>query len=75
MVDYVVAELAAKAKSAKLKGFERIPAVLLESEPFSVENDLMTPSFKLKRPGLKKKYRDTLLQLYEDQKARQVTKA
>jgi hypothetical protein len=31
-----------------LKSFETVSAVYLESEPFSVENGLMTPTFKLK---------------------------
>ena len=53
---FVVKELAAAAKSNKLKGFERIAAVHLEPEPFSAENGLMTPSFKLKRPQLQKHY-------------------
>ena len=53
---YVVKELAAAAKSNKLKGFERIAAVHLEPEAFSAENGLMTPSFKLKRPQLQKHY-------------------
>ncbi len=53
---YVVKELAATAKACKLKGFERIASVHLESEAFSAENGLMTPSFKLKRPQLQKHY-------------------
>ena len=52
----MVKELAAAAKSNKLKGFERIAAVHLEPEAFSAENGLMTPSFKLKRPQLQKHY-------------------
>jgi long-subunit acyl-CoA synthetase (AMP-forming) len=43
-------------KAARLKGFEDIKALLLEGEAFSVENDLMTPSFKLKRAPLQKRY-------------------
>ena len=34
----------------------RAQAVLLEPEPFSVDTDLMTPKFSLKRPQLLKRY-------------------
>lgn len=63
-------ELAARGKAAKVKGFEAIAAVHLDSEHWTVEADLMTPSFKLKRPALKKKYADTLAQLYADAKSK-----
>jgi long-chain acyl-CoA synthetase len=39
-------------KEAKLHGFEFVKTIHLTSEPFSVENDLTTPTFKLKRPQL-----------------------
>lgn len=45
-------ELNRVGKLDKLKGFELIKAVLLESVQFTVEDDLMTPSFKLRRPQL-----------------------
>jgi len=51
-------------KESKLKGFEIIKAVHLEPEPFSVENDLLTPSFKLRRAPLHKKYHTVLSDLY-----------
>ena len=35
-----------------LQGFEMIRGLILESEPFSVDNNLMTPTFKLKRHQL-----------------------
>lgn len=57
------------AKSSNLKGFERISAVLLESEPFSADNDLMTPSFKLKRNKLQKRYQQDIDRMYADLKA------
>ena len=61
--------LAARAKAAKLKGFERISAVHLAPEPFSVDNDLMTPSFKLKRPQLQKRFQQDIDDMYAKTKA------
>lgn len=45
-------ELTRVAKEDRLKGYEIIKAVHLESVQFSVEEDLLTPSFKLRRPQL-----------------------
>lgn len=56
--------LDAKAKDKKLKGFEVVKQIFVESEQFSVENDLMTPTFKLKRPQLTKKYKQIVDGLY-----------
>lgn len=58
--------LTATAKAAKLKGFEIAKAIELESELFSVENDLLTPTFKSKRPQLQKKYQATIDAMYEN---------
>jgi long-chain acyl-CoA synthetase len=61
---WVLGELLAAAKADKLKGFERVAAVHLEPEPFGVEADLMTPTFKLKRPQLKKRYQGQIDAMY-----------
>ncbi|OJJ53987.1 hypothetical protein ASPSYDRAFT_94481 [Aspergillus sydowii CBS 593.65] len=53
------------AKKHKLAGYERVKNCSLMVEPFSVENDLLTPTLKLKRPPVVKKYRQLLDQLYE----------
>ncbi|ELP94654.1 long-chain-fatty-acid-CoA ligase, putative, partial [Entamoeba invadens IP1] len=37
-------------------GYEVVKNCYFETEPFSAENDLLTPSFKLKRTQAKKKY-------------------
>lgn len=57
--------------SCKFHKYEGIRDVYIEgtglnelSQGFHVENDLMTPTFKLKRPQLKNKYKDRLEELY-----------
>jgi long-chain acyl-CoA synthetase len=52
------------AKDAKLHGFEYIKAIHLSPVPFSVDNDLMTPTFKLRRPQLLKYYQKEIDAMY-----------
>lgn len=51
--------------SGELKGFEMPKAVHLDSELFTPENGLVTPTFKLKRPQAKKKYGEIVTELYK----------
>ena len=61
----VVAEdLAKQAKAAKLHGFEKAKAIHLEPELWSVENEMLTPTFKLKRNFAKQRYQATIDALY-----------
>jgi long-chain acyl-CoA synthetase len=57
-------DLTATAKDAKLHGFEFVKAIHLSPESFSVDNDTMTPTFKLRRPQLLKRYKDQIDELY-----------
>lgn len=50
--------------TGELKGFEIPKAIHIEPEPFSVENNLMTPTFKLKRPMARNKYMAVVEKLY-----------
>ena len=52
------------ATQSKLKGFEKIAEFHLESTLFSVENDLLTPTFKLKRQDAKKHYAAQIAEMY-----------
>ncbi|KAL7748414.1 medium-chain fatty acid-CoA ligase faa2 [Sorochytrium milnesiophthora] len=60
----ILQSIQAYGKANGLKGFENVKAIALEAEPFSVENNLFTPTFKLKRHDAKVKYQATLDALY-----------
>lgn len=66
----VLMELKAMTASAKFKRYEEIRDLLFETDVndlgqgFTVDNDLLTPTFKYKRPQLSKKYKATLDALY-----------
>ena len=60
----MIKELDRIANHKKLQGFEKIKGVYLASEPFSVENGLLTPTLKLKRPESTKAFRDEIDGLY-----------
>jgi len=53
-----------EARSAKLKGFERVAAIRLWAEPLSVENGLLTPTFKVKRPQAKAVFEQLINDMY-----------
>jgi len=66
---FIMQEITTQARNAKLRGFELVKAVHLEHAEFSIDNGLVTPTFKLKRAALKKHYEDVLSKLYEDRDA------
>jgi len=53
------------ASKAQLKGFEKLKAVKLWPFAFSVENDLLTPTMKLKRHQARKYFQSEIDILYE----------
>jgi long-chain acyl-CoA synthetase len=67
--DFMWAEM--KKMEGKLKGFEKIRAIHLEKEidgmrqGFTVENNCLTPTFKLKRPMLKDRYEAEIEAMYK----------
>ncbi|KAL8143536.1 hypothetical protein V2J09_016568 [Rumex salicifolius] len=63
---YFMDELNSTAKQHKLKGFEMLKVVYLEPLPFDFERDLITPTFKLKRPQLLKYYKDRVDEMYKE---------
>ncbi|CAG8118052.1 unnamed protein product [Penicillium olsonii] len=61
----VLRDLERVAKKHKFAGYERVRNVSLKVDPFTVENNLLTPTLKLKRPPVVKAYRPLLDQLYQ----------
>ncbi|KAL9614386.1 MAG: hypothetical protein Q9167_001116 [Letrouitia subvulpina] len=62
----VVKELDKVARKNKFAGYERVKNCYLYLEPFSIENELLTPTLKLKRPPTVKKFRKELDELYAE---------
>ncbi|KAI9144437.1 hypothetical protein BKA69DRAFT_1112327 [Paraphysoderma sedebokerense] len=59
-------------KKLKLRGFEFVKLIHIEPNPFTVDNGLITPTFKLKRPQALQRYRkeiDAMYKLLETTKA------
>ncbi|KAF4654168.1 hypothetical protein FOL47_010106 [Perkinsus chesapeaki] len=50
----------------KLRGFEKVKAIHLTPAPFTIDNGLLTPSFKLKREVALQTYRQEINALYEE---------
>uniref|UniRef100_M1CCZ1 Acyl CoA synthetase n=1 Tax=Solanum tuberosum TaxID=4113 RepID=M1CCZ1_SOLTU len=67
---YILDELNSTARKHQLRGFEMLRAVHLEPNPFDIERELVTPTFKLKRPQLLNYYKDIVDQLYKEAKAK-----
>jgi len=62
----VLEDITAVGKANQLRGFEFVKQILLTPTPFSVENDLLTPTFKLKRPQAQKAFANELAEMYKD---------
>jgi len=61
----ILDEITAEGKKAGLKGFEQVKDIFVCSEPFSVENGLLTPTFKSKRPSLRKHFATQISDMYK----------
>lgn len=55
-------------KTEKLTGLEVPKGIFCTAEEFSVENDLLTPTFKLKRNEAKKKFYQEIKDMYKGEK-------
>ncbi|PWZ25091.1 Long chain acyl-CoA synthetase 6, peroxisomal [Zea mays] len=60
----VLADMDSIAKEAQLRGFEFAKAVTLVAEPFTLDNGLLTPTFKVKRPQAKAYFAKEISDMY-----------
>ncbi|GER44710.1 long-chain-fatty-acid CoA ligase [Striga asiatica] len=54
------------ARKAQLRGFEYAKAVTLMLEPFTLENGLLTPTFKIKRPQARSYFAIAIADMYNE---------
>lgn len=62
----VLADMDALGRAAQLRGFEFAKAVTLVLEPFTMENGLLTPTFKIKRPQAKEYFAQAIANMYAE---------
>jgi long-chain acyl-CoA synthetase len=63
-VEKISGDMKSAEKDEKLNGFEKAKKFHLTSEPFTVENNLLTPTFKLKRKETREKYQKEIDKMY-----------
>jgi len=64
--DHILAEMTKIGKDNKLNSMEQVKAVFLSPQQFTIENDLLTPTLKAKRPQLRRYFAATIDKLYEE---------
>ncbi|KAE8725231.1 Long chain acyl-CoA synthetase 7, peroxisomal [Hibiscus syriacus] len=62
----VLTEMDNVGREAQLRGFEFAKAVTLVPEPFTLENGLLTPTFKIKRPQAKEYFAKAITGMYAE---------
>ncbi|KAJ4900675.1 hypothetical protein Rs2_14626 [Raphanus sativus] len=62
----VLTEMDIVGREAQLRGFEFAKAVTLVPEPFTLENGLLTPTFKVKRPQAKAYFAEAISKMYAE---------
>ena len=61
-----VAELDKIGRKKKFNSYERVRKVYLDIDPFTIDNELLTPTMKLKRPQTAKVFRQQIDAMYAE---------
>jgi len=62
----ILDELTKLGKEAGLMSYEQIRSIYLHPEMFSLQNELATPTMKIKRLSVRQKFKDIVLGLYTE---------
>lgn len=62
--DLILNDMLTWGKQVGLKSFEQVKDIYLHPDPFSVQNGLLTPTFKSRRPQLKSYFKPQLEDMY-----------
>ena len=66
MEEEIIKDCNITGRKYDLKGFEIPRKIRIIKEPFSLENNLMTPTLKLKSKSIKAKYNDLIRNMYDE---------
>ncbi|KAG0307043.1 hypothetical protein BGZ98_001190 [Dissophora globulifera] len=62
----VTKELEKAGKAGSLRGFEMVKRVHLTTDAFTVDNGMITPTFKVRRPQVAEYFQEQIKAMYED---------
>ncbi|NWX33279.1 ACSL1 ligase, partial [Notiomystis cincta] len=65
---HILEDMVRIGKESGLKSFEQVKDIVLHTELFSIENGLLTPTLKAKRPELRKYFQSQIDELYANAK-------
>lgn len=60
----VLEDLTRLGRSSGLMSYEQVKIIAIITEPFTIENGLLTPTFKARRYAIEKQYRELFQELY-----------
>ena len=66
LIKEIISDMDKFGRKNGLKGFEVVKKIILFKEGFTIENDLITPTLKLKRHNLKMRFNNDILELYKE---------
>ena len=61
----VLDDMTREGKKRGLMSYEQVKNIEFIKEPFTIENGLLTPTFKARRYAVEKKYKDVFVKMYK----------